>query len=392
MKNNILKIVIAAISVLTAIMIFFEVKLLMVQEKDMGNMGRNEIVALNEIEKLATANYVTENTPEIKQAISHLQNELREQSIGNKNRSIMMFILIVYLIVILFILILFGYINQVIMKPFDKLNDFAAEVANGNFESPLYYERTNLFGAFTWAFDNMRKEVMKARKCEIEAIENNKTVIATISHDIKTPIASIRAYTEGLQANMDSNQERKQRYLSVIINKCDEVSRLTNDLFLHSLSDLDKLQINCELSNAEKVVTDIIKSIQADNPHLKLLNEVPQRMISIDIRRLEQVFENLISNSVKYAKSSDIEVSFQSDDKFLTCHIRDYGEGIIEEDIPFIFEKFYRGRNTSDLPGSGLGLYIVKYIMEQMDGTVDVFNRHPGLEVIIRLPVINQNK
>ena len=81
----------------------------------------------------------------------------------------------------------------------------------------------------------MRKEITKARSCEREAIENNKTVIATLSHDIKTPIASIRAYAEGLEANLDSTYEKRMKYLSILMRKCDEVSKLTNDLFLHSL-------------------------------------------------------------------------------------------------------------------------------------------------------------
>ncbi|MBR4815738.1 MAG: sensor histidine kinase, partial [Lachnospiraceae bacterium] len=100
---------------------------------------------------------------------------------------------------IVFMLLVFLYVYVNILKPFDKMKDFAAEIANGNFNVPLKYERSNYFGAFTWAFDSMRKEIMHSRAAEHEAIENNKTVIATLSHDIKTPIASIRAYAEGLE-------------------------------------------------------------------------------------------------------------------------------------------------------------------------------------------------
>ena len=130
-----------------------------------------------------------------------------------------------------------------ILLPFDKMEIFAGKIAQGNFDFPLNFERSNYFGAFTWAFDSMRKEITKARSCEREAIENNKTVIATLSHDIKTPIASIRAYAEGLEANLDSTYEKRMKYLSILMRKCDEVSKLTNDLFLHSLADLDKLKI-----------------------------------------------------------------------------------------------------------------------------------------------------
>ena len=97
-----------------------------------------------------------------------------------------------------------GYVYFAILRPFEKMKAFAGKIARGDFEDSLRYERSNYFGEFTWAFDSMRTEIIKARACEKEAIENNKTVIATLSHDIKTPIASIRAYTEGLEANMDT--------------------------------------------------------------------------------------------------------------------------------------------------------------------------------------------
>ncbi len=81
-----------------------------------------------------------------------------------------------------------------VIRPFHKLTDFADRIADGYLDLPLDYTRTDYFGKFTWAFDRMRREILKARACEKEAIENNKTVIASLSHDLKTPVASIRAY------------------------------------------------------------------------------------------------------------------------------------------------------------------------------------------------------
>lgn len=226
----------------------------------------------------------------------------------------------------------------------------------------------------------MRCEIKKARSCEKEAIENNKTVIATISHDIKTPIASIRAYTEALKLNMDSTPERKDRYLSVIIKKCDEVSKLTNDLFLHSLSDLEKLEITCTLHKSDIVIPEILESIVSNQIDVNIVNEIPKCNINVDIRRLEQVFENIISNSIKYSYGEKIDIDFKTDNSYLICSLKDYGKGIADEDMPFIFEKFYRGKNTDTKPGAGLGLFIVKYIMGQMNGDVSVTNRNDGLQ------------
>ncbi len=389
MKSKIILITIVTLLLLTGAMLAITMTMLSFRS---DTTNRDEIVALNEIEQLVKADSIkTDEQPDslLTQAIRDMQKHLKEQSDTNRNRKLFAYVIIIYTISVTFIIGIFLYVYCVILRPFQKLSGFASEVAGGNFESPLYYERTNLFGAFTWAFDNMRKEVMKARKCEKEAIDNNKTVIATISHDIKTPIASIRAYSEGLQANMDYNTERRQRYLSVIMRKCDEVSKLTNDLFLHSLSDLDRLMMNCESYQARQVIGDILLSVSGDNPRVKIQNEIPETIILIDSRRLEQVFENLIGNAIKYSGDSDIELFFETEGQYLQCHIRDYGDGIIEEDLPFVFDKFYRGRNSRDLPGSGLGLYIVKYIVEQMDGSIRLINRHPGLEAIIRIKLFS---
>ncbi len=146
--------------------------------------------------------------------------------------------IVMCILTIIFMVMVFLYVYMNILSPFDKMKDYASEIAKGNYDLPFNYERSNYFGAFTWAFDSMRKEITRSRMAEREAIENNKTVIATLSHDIKTPITSIRAYAEGLEANLDTSPERRSRYLEVLMRKCDEVTALTNDLFLHSLSDL----------------------------------------------------------------------------------------------------------------------------------------------------------
>ncbi|MGL5642927.1 MAG: histidine kinase dimerization/phospho-acceptor domain-containing protein, partial [Paraclostridium sp.] len=247
-----------------------------------NNEIRGQIVALNEIEQLTKLSIEDKNKViELETAVENLQKEIRSNSIvvkggGSENLGI------IYGSCVLFLIIVFSYIYIQVIRPFSKLQSFASEIAKGNFDLPLYIERNNMFGDFTWAFDSMRKEIKRSRNCEKEAIENNKIVMATISHDIKTPIASIRAYTEGLEANMDNNYERKQRYISVIIRKCDEVSKLTNDLFLHSLSNIEKLEMNIEQYKAENVINEILKSILAEENKLVVESEILDCTIKID--------------------------------------------------------------------------------------------------------------
>lgn len=337
------------------------------------------IIAANEIEQLIRSG----NSDEAAEKAAELQQDIR--SVGIDVQSDIR-LLAVGGISLVFVIITFGYAYFAILRPFDKLKDWTEKIARGDFNVPLNYERSNYFGQFTWAFDSMRSEITKARSCEREAVENNKTVIATLSHDIKTPIASIRAYAEGLEANLDGTTEKRAKYLSVIMRKCDEVSKLTNDLFLHSLSDLDKLKINCEEFELCEFMASITEEITAEQHDVHFKKPEFTAVVSADKNRLTQIAENLINNARKYAKS-DIDINIVLTDGDAEIHFRDYGAGIHDEDMPFIFDKFYRGKNCGNEQGSGLGLYIVKYIAEKMGGKVLLHNHRDGLEAIIILPI-----
>lgn len=350
------------------------------QQDTFSDRQEEQIVAVNEILKLAQMG----ETEVLLQKAEALQNTIREQESLSHTDRYSPFIF--NGICILFLILVFSYVYFSILSPFDKLKQYATQIAQGNFELPLHYERSNYFGEFTWAFDNMRLEITKARSGEQKAILNNKTVIASLSHDIKTPISSIRAYAEALNANFDNTPEKREKYLTVIMKKCDEVSKLTNDLFLHSLSDLDKLKINPEPLEVCRFLEFTLNEIGTAQDDINFHKPDFTATISADKLRLMQLVENLINNSHKYAKSK-IDISIVKQDCNVCLHFRDYGTGILDEDMPFIFDKFYRGKNCGLEQGSGLGLYIVKYIAEQMQGSIRLENYSDGLEVILTLPL-----
>lgn len=369
MRKKLIYITLVFVSIIS-IITFFSIETHSKEEEALDK-GR-ELVYLNEIRNEIDRG----NINNIDKSLTKLENEIRKRKTENNNKVI----IYRYFINIIFILTIYTYTYFVIVRPFEKMEKFAAEISRGNFDVEINYEKKNLFGAFTWAFDHMRKEIIKARSCEKEAIENNKTVIATLSHDIKTPVASIRAYAEGLEANLDHNIERRKKYIDVIIRKCDEVTKLTNDLFLHSLSDLDRLKITTEEVEISKIIKDTLKELLNEHNEIIIKNEIPKANVILDKNRFVQVIENIINNSIKYAENSPIEVRAEIVDDNYILYIRDFGNGILDKDIPFIFDKFYRGSNVLDKQGAGLGLFIVKYIMEQLKGSVELYNVG-GLEV-----------
>ncbi len=310
---------------------------------------------------------------------------LLKQTMSEANEEDGKVITYMILSLLLFLVIIFLYTYLRIIRPFDRMKNFAGQISAGNFDEELKYTRGDFFGDFTWAFDNMRREIIKARKGEKEAIENNKTVIASLSHDIKTPVASLRAYSEGLEANMDTTPEKRKKYLEVIMRKCDDISRLTNDLTIHSLTGLDRLMVQCRPTDLNETVKKTISDLAPDRDKINLM--LPDRSIIIyaDSNRIAQIIENLLNNSEKYA-GTDIDVSVSVNEN--SCdeailEIRDYGTGIPNEDMPFIFDKFFRGHNKCDKPGSGLGLFIVKYLVEKQGGRIETVNVNPGFSVKI---------
>lgn len=376
MKNKFLLIMTAfgAIIILLTCLFYFSVP-----NSSNQNDVSEQIVALNEIDRLVDLG----DTQQAQAKISDLENSLRATKIMEQSNTQ---ILLIGSLSFACLLIISLYIYFSVLRPFDKLKDFAENIAQGNLDLPLKYERSNYFGKFTWAFDSMRNEITKSRQCEKEAVENNKTVIATLSHDIKTPIASIRAYAEGLQANMDSTPEKREKYLSVIMRKCDEVSKLTNDLFLHSLSDLDKLKINAETFELCSFVEAEVLEIAGEHNDVNFEKPVFEAFVSVDKNRLTQIIENLINNSRKYAKTN-IDIKLTEENGNVNIHFTDYGKGIPDSDMPFIFDKFYRGKNVDAEQGSGLGLYIVKYLAEKMGGKVLLHNHINSFEAIVTLPI-----
>ncbi|MCI8791505.1 MAG: HAMP domain-containing histidine kinase [Eubacterium sp.] len=380
MKGRIIKIfVIFAMLILGAAALFF----LEGRKQDSQKVREGYIVAVNELEQLGLQG----KRELLSERSAVLQENLRSLPV-EESGGIRYFILAG--IGIIFTAAVFCYIYAAILRPFDKMKAFAGRVAQGDMNVPLEYERSNYFGDFTWAFDSMRREITRSRASEKETIENNKTVIATLSHDIKTPIASIRAYAEGLEANLDRSVERRTEYLRVLMRKCDEVSKLTNDLFLHSISDLDKLKISEKEFELCGFIEECAGELSAEHHDIALRLSGERIWVRADRNRLLQVCENLVNNSRKYAKSG-IEIWVVPRAGFGEVHFKDHGAGIPDEDMPFICDKFYRGRNCGEEQGSGLGLYIVKYILERMGGKLLLHNDADGLEAVVYLRLVDSH-
>lgn len=272
--------------------------------------------------------------------------------------------------------------NIYIIKPFKEMKDFATRISNGDLDIPLKMDKNNNFGAFTESFDIMREEIKKARTKEKKAIEAKKELVAKLSHDIKSPIASIKSSSElGLEITTD---EKIKKQFSSINKKSDQINTLITNLFNSTLEELEQLNINPTKLNSA-IIKELI--INSDYQNKAQEFEIKECKVFADILRLQQVFDNIFINSYKYA-DTDIEINSYIDNEYLIINIKDFGNTITDEEIPLLLEKFKRGSNVKNKDGVGLGLYISKQFIKQMDGELEIKNDNPGFKVIIKLRII----
>jgi signal transduction histidine kinase len=271
------------------------------------------------------------------------------------------------------------FLNHAVFKPFKKLQSFAVNVARGNLDIPLKMEKNNAFGAFTESFDIMREELASARQSEYAANRSKKELVASLSHDIKTPVASIKAVSELMLIR--ANDEKVIKQLNTIYSKAEQINLLVTDMFHATLEELKELKVTVT-EEYSSVLNGMITNVNYDDQIS--YDPIPECIILTDVTRLQQVFDNILSNSYKYAGTAVTITSLVSH-THLELYIMDYGKGINGDELPLLFNKFYRGNNVERQSGSGLGLYISKYLMQRMQGEIECHNRDDGFTVTLKI-------
>lgn len=307
-----------------------------------------------------------------------IYNSQAELFMREKQKTILIFSLAIFL---QFLLCLFHdiIIHHRILTPFRKLKSFAERVAGGNLDIPLDMDRYNFFGAFTESFDIMRSELKKARSKEAEAQKSKRELVAKLSHDIKTPVSSIKAIAEVGCATSKEDKQR-ERY-EQIIGKSDQINTLITNLFTATLEELQELSVVPGPMDSSKIAGFLRN---ADYLHRAKIPPIPECLVHADPVRLQQVFDNIFANSYKYA-NTDISLSIIKQENYLQILVEDFGGGVKEEELAVIKEKYKRGSNVDQIEGAGLGLFISDYFMKAMLGDLTVENGANGLRITISI-------
>lgn len=218
---------------------------------------------------------------------------------------------------------------------------------------------------------------------QVKQLEHNdssrRELVANVSHDLRTPLASMQGYLETLNLKSETLSEKERLdYIKVALQQCDRLSKLISELFELSTLENQGAELHFEPFSMSELVHDVIQKFQleAKDKNLKLETRIPQdpAFVSADIGLIQRVLENLIENAIKYTPSGGkVAIALLNGNSGISTSISDNGQGIPAEDIPHIFDRFYRvdkHRNNND--GTGLGLAIVNRIMQLHNSSIDV--------------------
>lgn len=276
--------------------------------------------------------------------------------------------------------ILTRLVTKNVLIPLQELNAAAAKIMNGDLDFQIEYRNHDEMGRFSAAFELMRARLKESLDGQSAYERSRQELIASISHDLRTPLTSIRGYVEGLQDGVAQSKEKQDRYLAVIRDKTDKLERMIDELLQFSRLELGEIGMETTRQDSREMLEAILSPIENEFDDLTgrftVERPFPSVPIDADRCRMAQVFENLVGNARKYA-GTDAHIAVTAtveEEAGLRIAIRDNGPGIPAEDVPYVFDRFYRGEKSRSraFGGTGLGLAICKQIVEDHGGTIGV--------------------
>ena len=272
-----------------------------------------------------------------------------------------------------------SWLNGNIISPILQLSEGVKQIADGTLDFEIAVpDREDELATLCRNFDDMRQRLKESAEFRMEEESENRTLISNITHDLKTPVTSIKGYAEGLLDGVADTPEKREKYIRTIYNKAVDLDTLINELTFYSGINTNKIPYNFTRINVTDYFDDCVDDIRVDlesgGIRLNYINYLDRNtQVIADPLQLKKVINNIIGNSLKYMDKDNGEISIRLKDAENSCiiEIEDNGRGISSRDLPFIFDRFYRSdASRNSRGGSGIGLSIVKKIIEDHGGRV----------------------
>jgi two-component system, OmpR family, phosphate regulon sensor histidine kinase PhoR len=282
-----------------------------------------------------------------------------------------------------------AFLARFLSRRFSAISGYAAELARGNFRARLPEGDSSEFGQLaatlneTAAHLQQAVEQLESEHAELEKVERvRKDFVTNVSHELRTPLASIQGYTETLLDGAINDPKHNLRFLEIIRHNAERLTRITEDLLTLSRVEQKRQKFEFDSHPVTMLLADAIDLMRpiAEKNRIRLeIESAPEdAMVRCDSEAVSQILSNLMDNAIKYTHPGGcISVGARQDGDYVEFHVRDTGIGIPEEDLPRLFERFYRvdKARSREMGGTGLGLSIVKHLVAAQEGTTRVESR-----------------
>ena len=286
------------------------------------------------------------------------------------------------------------FVFQKIEQPLEILSDGVQQISEGNLEHRINYTGEDEFSPVCTDFNKMAARLKASEERTQQHEQSRKELLVGISHDLCSPLTSIRAYVEGLLDGVAKTPEAQKGYLEIVKSKAEDIDRMLAKIFLFSKMELGEYPDHPELLRLDDEVRQLIRALGTEYEERGLLlttDDLVPATVSADPDQLRCVLTNIMENSVKY-KTKDmgtLTISMREENGEYRLSLCDDGPGVPEEALHHLFEVFYRSDPSRQNPqrGSGLGLAIAANAIQRMNGTIEAkAGENGGLKIVICLP------
>ena len=265
------------------------------------------------------------------------------------------------------------YIRLNILRPFENLTNVPYELSKGNLITPVKEMKNRFFGRFIWGVDMLRENIELQKERELNLQREKKMLLLSLSHDIKTPLSAIKLYSKALSRGIYTDKEKQLEITENINTKADEIERYISQIITASREDFLSLEVNMGefylselVTNIKQYYTEKLSLIKTDF----IVEEYADCLLIGDIDRSVEVIQNIMENAIKYGDGKNIKIKISEEDGCILVTVCNSGCTLVDTDLPHIFDSFWRGKNSENKKGSGLGLYICQQLMHKMNGEI----------------------
>lgn len=274
------------------------------------------------------------------------------------------------------------YVRKRMLEPFWRLSNMPYELAKGHLRGELPESREKYFGRFIWGISMLRDTLQSARKRELQLAGEKKTLILSISHDIKIPLSAIKLQARRIYEGLVTDEEERRACGRSIEQHADEIEQFVRKIMEASGDQI----LSIEVENSEFYLKDYVNQIREIYQPICSQSMVDlqvakyeNHLLKGDLDRAVEVMENLLENALKYGDGRRIRISFYEEDYCQVIEVFNTGEAVNRQEIPHLFDSFFRGSNAKGKDGNGLGLYICRQIMLKMGGDIFVQTKEDGM-------------